>query len=177
MRRDSSEAGTTRSVAYIRAPLAEGGCTSLREPYVANAAISLRSGSLRLPWQADSLPVPIVGLGRLGRRGLVHRDISGKEKERPGVSRGPFDVLLEHEPDAEYPVLWGHVADRERHVVVQPDGYAAVRESSGQRALTVWEAATRLHFSLDFQLNSQSLAACLTPKKSIGGRVWPNFQR
>ena len=28
---------------------------------------------------------------------------------------------------------------------------------------------------MDFQLNSQSLAACLTPGKSIGGRAWPNF--
>ena len=29
--------------------------------------------------------------------------------------------------------------------------------------------------ALDFRLNSQSLAACLTPTKTLGGRAWPNF--
>ena len=44
------------------------------------------------------------------------------------------------------------------------------------RAARVWETATRLHFNLDFRLNSQSLAACLTPEPTIGGRAWPNFR-
>ena len=35
--------------------------------------------------------------------------------------------------------------------------------------------ASRLHFNLDFRINSQSLTACLTPAKAIGGRAWPNF--
>ena len=52
---------------------------------------------------------------------------------------------------------------------------AACGQASHQRALDVWETATRLHFNRDFRLNSQSLAACLTPEPSIGGRAWPNF--
>lgn len=43
--------------------------------------------------------------------------------------------------------------------------------------MDVWErTATRLHFNLDFRLNSQSLAACITPEPSIGGTAWPNFR-
>lgn len=34
--------------------------------------------------------------------------------------------------------------------------------------------ASRLHCNLDFRLNSQSLAMCLTPQKCLGGRAWPN---
>lgn len=32
-----------------------------------------------------------------------------------------------------------------------------------------------MHYSLDFQINSQCLTACLTPERTIGGRAWPNF--
>ena len=38
----------------------------------------------------------------------------------------------------------------------------------------VWETATPLHFNRDFRINSQPLAACLTPDAAIGGRAWPN---
>ena len=31
-----------------------------------------------------------------------------------------------------------------------------------------------MHFSLDFRLNLQSLAACLTPLACLGGRAWPS---
>ena len=37
------------------------------------------------------------------------------------------------------------------------------------------ESTSRLHINRDFQLNSQSLGACLTPEISAGGRSWPNF--
>lgn len=35
--------------------------------------------------------------------------------------------------------------------------------------------ASRLHSNLDFQLNSQSLAMCLTPEPCLGGTAWPNI--
>lgn len=51
-----------------------------------------------------------------------------------------------------------------------------MRADCNDRAVTVWNAsASRLHFNRDFQINSQSLTACLTPAKAIGGRAWPNF--
>ena len=51
-----------------------------------------------------------------------------------------------------------------------------VRTGLSDRAVEVWETATRLHFNRDFRVNSQSLAACLTPQVTIGGRAWPSFK-
>ncbi len=36
--------------------------------------------------------------------------------------------------------------------------------------------ASRLHFNVDFRLNSQSLAICVTPEPSLGGRAWANVR-
>ena len=60
-------------------------------------------------------------------------------------------------------------------MIVKPDSEGRVRAECDEAAVAVWETATRLHFNRDFRLNSQSLAACLTPERSIGGRAWPNF--
>ena len=61
-------------------------------------------------------------------------------------------------------------------MIVMPDSAGEVRPGCGDRAVDVWQrTASRLHFSLDFQINSQPQAACLTPGLSIGGRAWPNF--
>ena len=161
---------------YIRASLADGGCASLREPDAAAAALELPRGSLRLPHLADTLPAPIARLAELGERGLVDRDIAGEEKNGVGVPRGPLDVFPRREGTPTYPMLWAHDAARERRLVVQPDREGRVRPQRDQHAIDVWETATRLHFNRDFRLNSQSLGACLTPERSIGGRAWPNFR-
>ena len=51
-----------------------------------------------------------------------------------------------------------------------------VRPDCETSAASVWNrTASRLHFTLDFGTSSQSLAACLTPTKTIGGRAWPNL--
>ena len=165
---DADDAGS-----FVRAPLAEGGCAALREPTLAEAMLSLRAGTLALPRTSERPAVPVAPLGRLGRRGLLHRDISGKHPG--GAPRGPFDILVARDRPL-YPVLWAHDADRERRLVVAPDREGVVREGKGAQAVEVWEnTASKLHFNLDFRLNSQSLAACLTPEKSIGGVAWPNF--
>ena len=153
---------------FIRATGADGGCAGVREPDVAAAALGLARGRLLLP-RVKPMKLPSVALGTLGKRGPLHRDING-------VGRGPFDIqrLTElHVPS--YPALWGHDAGRERRLVVAPDTQGRVRQGSEERALDVWITATRLHYNLDFRLNSQSLAACLTPERSIGGRAWPSF--
>lgn len=95
---------------------------------------------------------------------------------RAGMYRGPFDIERAFRADTCYPALWAHEADRERRLVVEPDSRGEVREGMGDKAAKVWETATRLHFNRDFRLNSQSLAACLTPAPTIGGTAWPNFR-
>ena len=157
---------------YIRAPLRQGGCATLRETGLADTALGLLENTLRLP-QGFSTPLALTCLGNLGEKGLLHRDISGKTSN--GETRGPFDIVpIQGVP--QYPVLWGHDAERERNLVVQPDSEGEVRPGCDERAVSVWNrTASRLHFNLDFQINSQSLTACLTPAKAIGGTAWPNF--
>lgn len=157
---------------YIRAPLTQGGCAFLRETTLADTALGLAEGILRLP-RGYSGQLSIIPLDFLGKRGFHHRDISGKNTN--GSPRGPFDIIpIQGVP--QYPVLWGHDAVREQGLVVLPDSEGAVRPGCGDHAVNVWNrVASRLHFNLDFQVNSQSLTACLTPTKAIGGRAWPNF--
>ena len=61
-------------------------------------------------------------------------------------------------------------------MTVQPDREGEIRPDCEARAVDAWRTATRLHFNRDFRLNSQSLAACLTPNRALGGRAWPNFR-
>ena len=61
-------------------------------------------------------------------------------------------------------------------MVIRPDSECRVRPGCETQAVEVWnKTSSRLHFNRDFRLNSQSLAACITVERSIGGRAWPNF--
>ena len=159
---------------YIRAPLNEGGCAALRESALADTMLTLRRGELRMPRYAERHSVPVTSLGCLGERGLLHRDIGNRNDGQPPF-RGPFKIVpVQGVPS--YPILWGHDAERERRMIVEPDSEGEVRPDSENRAVAAWRTATRLHFTLDFRVNSQSLAACLTPERTLGGRAWPNFR-
>ena len=76
-------------------------------------------------------------------------------------------------------VVFQHQSGRypqERKFVVQADSCGDPRPGDETRAVKRWNgAASRLHANLDFRLNSQSLAMCLTPEKCLGGRAWPNM--
>ena len=159
---------------YIHAPLNEGGCAALRESALADTMIALRRGELRMPRYERRHAVPICPLGDLGERGLYHLDIGTDNEERPPF-RGPFKIVPAQGVPS-YPILWGHDAKRERRMIVEPDSEGEVRPDSEDRAVAAWRTATRLHFNRDFRLNSQSLAACLTPERALGGRAWPNFR-
>ena len=168
------QAGKQLLGSYIRAPLNEGGCAALRESALAEVMISLREGNLVLPQLGDRYVIPVARLSELGERGLLDRDI-GSQKDTQPPYRGPFKIVpIEGVPS--YPVLWGHAADRERHFVVEPDAAGEVLPDCAERAAEAWKTATRLHFNRDFQLSSQSLAACLTSERVLGGRAWPNFK-
>ena len=159
---------------YIRAPLNEGGCAALRESALADTMMALRRGELRMPRYAERHTIPVTPLGRLGERGLLDRDIGNRNDGKPPF-RGPFKIVpVQGVPS--YPILWSHDAERERRMIVEPDSEGEVRPDGEDRAVAAWRTATRLHFNRDFQLNSQSLAACLTPERALGGRAWPNFR-
>ena len=159
---------------YIRAPLAEAGCAALRELSLAETAMALRGGALKLPRDDERRRIPVAPLGELGERGLLDRDISNRRETKPPF-RGPFTVAaFDGAPD--YPILWNHDAARERRLVVRPDMRGEPRPGCEARAAAAWKTATRLHYTQDFGLAAQSLAACLTPAPALGGRAWPNFR-
>ena len=163
---------------FVRAPLSESGCAGVSEESLAEFMMALRGGRLRLPRIKDQV-LPTAQLGSLGVRGLLHRDISGAQAPGTDSPRGPFDVqpLEARNAAISYPVLWTHAAVRERTLVIVPDSQGVVKPGCEDHAAEIWNrTATRLHCNLDFQLNSQSLAACLTTELSIGGRAWPNFR-
>ena len=166
-------AGNQPLGSYIRAPLNEGGCAALRESALADTMIALRRSELRMP-RYEQRHVPICSLSDLGERGLYHLDIGTANEEHPPF-RGPFKIVPAQGVPS-YPVLWSHRANQERSMTVEPDSEGEVRPNCEARTLEAWRTATHLHFNRDFRLNSQSLAACLTPERTLGGRAWPNFQ-
>ncbi len=168
---DADEAGV-----FVRTELQNGGAWGILEAGLAQTMLALPKGRLKLPRRNEEAMVPVVPLSEIGSRGLLHRDINGDPERTP--PRGPFDILPTiHGAVPTYPTLWGHDASRESRLTVQPDCRAEPRPDCGERAVRAWRRhATKLHFNLDFRLNSQPLAACLTPGKTLGGRAWPNFK-
>ena len=150
--------------------LLKAGGSAVLSSSVSRAATGFENGSLTLPRQQDSIFIPVTSLGNIADRGLVHRDINGKG------GRGAFDICRLQIGDVPtYPALWNHKAKRERRLIVLPDKYGKVRSGCTEKAVRIWgRTASRLHSNLDFQLNSQPLAMCLTPEKCIGGTAWPN---
>ncbi|MCY3852293.1 MAG: hypothetical protein OXG03_01770 [Gammaproteobacteria bacterium] len=160
---------------HIKSTLNETGCAGLREVGVAQAAIGLTQSELRLPRQPDAVQLPLTALQKLGDRGLLDRDINGKEITDKGP-RGPFDIKKRDKDFETYPALWKHEATQEKRMIVIPEHAGVVRPKCNGRADAVWEkTASCLHFNRDFQINSQPLTACMTPEPSIGGRAWPSF--
>ena len=162
----------------VSGDIGDTGAAGVRSTSVIKAARALATGNLLLQPQARAVSFPIVRLGVVANRGLVHRDISGgpTDRQKTGQPQGPFVVRPFRSGEVpKYPMLWAHSADRERTFVVRPDRCGDPREGDETRAAERWDrASSRLHLNLDFQLNSQSLSMCLTPKKCLGGRAWPN---
>ncbi len=156
---------------YIRSSGWTG--TGIRQTGLAASMEALAGGELLVPRTRSSVRVPVCRLEDIGRRGFLHRDINGLGPG--GEARGPFDIEL-LAPSPEYPVLWAHDASRERSMVVAPDAQGRPRVDCRDRAAQLWhDGASKLHYNLDFRLNSQALAACLTELPSLGGTAWPNF--
>jgi len=164
----------------------------IRECGLIDALVNLTDGKVVHPQTNASFKVPITHLGNLGDTGKGSRDINGAN------GRGPFDVVAVMQGEyPTYPILWAHHAgqddgDRERCLVVEPDRKGMIRtdcnvtECKGTncevvncntaKAQLLWNNyVSRLHFNLNFRINSQSLTACLTERPAIGGEAWPNF--
>ena len=157
--------------ATIKGTFRDSGAAGIQDADVGDVLTALRKGRLHLPRVAKAHPVPITEMRDLADRGLYHMDINGAGQ------RGAFDIRQGRGRGVPtYPVLWSHDADRERRLVVEPDSRGVVRPGMRDQAEATWAAtASRLHHNVDFRLNSQSHAACLTDSPCIGGRAWPNL--
>ena len=163
--------GDAEAGSFARASLSGGaGYVGLIEFGLADCGEAMAAGRLWLPRLHDMVGAALVNLRELGDRGPYHLDI----RARP--PRGPFDVVKTTAwQAAEYPMLWAHNAGRETRLVVEPDRKGRIRDGMDAKAQKIWDTRSRLHFTLDFRLNSQPLAACFTPVQCIGGRAWPSF--
>ena len=163
----------------VRADIREAGAAGVRSGSVIEAARELEAGLLRLPRHPEAARLPVVTLGAVAERGLVHRDINGSPPvgNPTGLARGPFVVRpIRPGEIPTYPMLWAHAAGRERRLVVRVDRCGDPREGDDVRAAERYNSnASRLHSNLDFRLNSQSLAMCVTPEPCLGGTAWPNI--
>ena len=153
------------------------GAAGLYEPGIDVTMEALLGGELALPRLSDRYSIAMTTLAQIGERGPVDRDI-GFKPGAGGERRGPFVVhpLSNDREHPDYPALWNHSAERERFLVVKPDHRSEIRDGYEDKAQAIWDTATRLHFNRDFQVNSQSLAACLTQYPALGGTAWPSFQ-
>lgn len=161
----------------VQGRIHDAGAAGVRFYSVIEAAQNLQAGKLRLPRQARVERLSMVPLEVLAERGLYDMDINGKPSVTGGPPRGAFDIRPIHNGEIPtYPALWKHNAKREHQLNVHPDCCGEVRKGCEGKAVKDWlRTASRLHANRDFQLNSQSLAMCLTPEKCLGGRAWPNI--
>jgi len=169
---------------WIRGDRISGRHAGVSDLRVADAARSLATAKLSLPRIAEQT-LPITALGKIGLRGPLDRSIGNRRGGKDQA--GPFEVFdppggREAWQTFAYPTLWGHDHTQETRMEVLPDTDAAVKVAADgtlrkAEADGLWDDhAARLHFNRDFQLNSQPLAACLTPEKSLGGRAWPTVR-
>ena len=153
---------------------------------LAEMAARLMKGKLLQVGKADGIEIslPVASTGKIGRQGIVHRDINGIEHGHDLNARkirGPFEVISPPiSPQPTYPVIWAHDAKRERRLTVASDAEGQVRTWKAnqgwvnERAAGVWESATRAHYNVDLRFTSQSLIVAMTERKCIGGRAWPS---
>ena len=170
---DGIKIGRTYMGEVTYSNLANGGAVGVFDHDLIKTAETLQKSTLCLPNATETYSVPITRLGDIADRGLLHRDINGKHPD--GSARGPFDVEKMRDIPT-YPFIWAHDSDRERSFIVQPDAQGRVRRGMREAANTVWKTRSTLHFNLDFGLSANSLAACVTPMPTIGGRAWPNVR-
>lgn len=166
----------------IDAPIAQGWqLARVRDFALAQTAYWLTKGTLQLPMMLKSaaLPFPVATIKSLGMIGPYHADINGHTAT--GGIRGPFDKRAVQPGSAPtYPVLWEHVAERERMMAFEADAECVPRvgtdndeqELIDKKIAALAPTASHCHFNRDFRFNSQSTAFQFSRRRTLGGRAW-----
>ena len=139
---------------------------------VAQAAFQLAKGRLWLPQMkgTDAVPLPVSTVSPGGELGKGDAVIVGRQ------GKAAFDRIHPPSGAPTYPMLWGHDAKREGHLVVAPDSEGRLRPKMQKLAEEIWETRSHTHHNRDFRFNSQPLAVAFTDQPTIGGRGWPNVK-
>ncbi len=153
-----------------------GGYAQVRSMWVADVCKSLVRMTLRLRHGVDVDGVPLCRLGDLGKRGPSHLKVGYRDDSESKEKGGVF-VLHPGADNAEYPALWENDERRPiRRLIAPPNRHGIPQAGKDNEARTLYETyASTLHFNQDFRLNSESLAACVTVEKTLGGATWPAF--
>ncbi len=161
----------SNSGSFIHTQRYESGCVGLNDPNIARFMLALAEGKLVAHQSQKTASIPMTAMQSFGTRGLLSRDLTGP------LPRGPFDRIAA--PPGRiplYPCLWSHDAQSERQFTVLPDSELIIRPGQDEKAVDIWERmSSKLHLNVNFRLNSQSLAACVSPTNALGGDAWPNF--
>lgn len=151
----------------------------------------IESQQLWLPGMAKALEnlMPLSKVeDMVAQIGPYHADINWSGKD--GKIRGPFKKAPTNKPNSvTYPILWKHVAKRERAICFEADHEGKPRPGKTaeekqiilEKINEVAASASHLHFNQNFQFNSQATAMQFTKRATIGGRAWlslkfPNAQ-
>ncbi len=146
----------------------EAGGVGILDQSILRTIQELCKGVLALPRTTETARLLMVKLGEIAERGFVHREIVN-ERQGAFIKRAPYAGEV-----PSYPMLWSHECDKERSLMVSYDACGEIRPGFEDKAHIIWGKASQLHSTLDFRINSQSLAMCMTPEPCIGGTAWPN---
>lgn len=159
---------------FITGSSSDTGLASLESLELGNFLRRLGSGDPVTIRGKESTAFNLARLEDLGSRGPVHRDV-GVTNAEAKKHRGPFLITKGSFDSTLYPTLWWHDHRREGQMSVEPDSIGEIIPGRETLASNIWETASRLHFSLDFNTNSAAIVVCVTPQPTLGGRAWPTF--
>ena len=157
----------------LDAPLGDGpwSVAGVADYTVAQAAYQLSRGEIRLasmPTQ-DSPTIAVSTVGQVCQIGLHDANIVGRG------GQAAF-TRSQHSSSSTYPMLWGHDAAHELHMIVPPDSQGRVQIGKEERADVIWDTRSNAHHNRDFQFNANPLAVAFTERQTIGGRAWPSIR-
>ncbi len=157
----------------IAAPLSDyesgWGTARLADATVSQVGHYLAVGKLWLPNMQSGLEVPMVQLGEIGQLGVHDSMLTLATHLGPFTKEPPS-------PTATYPALYNHNAKRETRLICEPDSQMRVKQGMEERAIKLWDTASRCLISRGFRFNSQPLAVAFAQSICLGGRAWPNVK-
>ena len=139
---------------------------------VAQTAWQLAHGIVWLPQMSEmeAPTIPVSTVDRICQIGINDVNIVGRGQQTA------FELVRPMSAAATYPMLWGHDAGRETHLIVEPDSDGRIKTDRAGRAAEIWATRSHAHHNRGFRFNSQPLAVAFTERQTIGGRAWPNVR-